>query len=156
MVIQGENQKLSLHQALSLETLFADHLLLIAYEEEEDLVTEKNEIARKNGNQAAHEELMRSPGAPENLHINNNSPFTYKYHNSQKPYIFIDSENTSAEVNMGTITVSLTWKVPLKKIQVYINCHFSQAPRNGTLSKQHWFWPYLQHTIKSMTSTSIL
>ncbi|WZZ47339.1 hypothetical protein YC2023_043598 [Brassica napus] len=150
MVIQGENQKLSLHQALSLETLFADHLLLIAYEghseerlrfsidrwdnpidrsrcyaliEEEDLVTEKNEITRKNGNQAAHEELMRSPGAPENLHINNNSPFTYKYHNSQKPYVIIDSENTSAEVNMGT-TVSLTWKVPLKKFKSTLTATF--------------------------------
>lgn len=44
----------------SLETLLADHLLLIAYEEEEGLVTEKkNEITRKNGNEAAHEELMR-------------------------------------------------------------------------------------------------
>ncbi|KAJ4880702.1 Uncharacterized protein Rs2_37757 [Raphanus sativus] len=33
MVIQGENQKLSLHQAFSLETLLADHLLLIAYKD---------------------------------------------------------------------------------------------------------------------------
>lgn len=33
MVIQGENQKLSLHQALRPKTLLADYFLLIAYEE---------------------------------------------------------------------------------------------------------------------------
>ncbi|KAF3584873.1 hypothetical protein F2Q69_00027675 [Brassica cretica] len=70
MVIQGENQKLSLHQALSLETLFADHLLLIAYEDRRGgSCYRKNEIARKNGNQAAHEELMRSPAVDDDGYL---------------------------------------------------------------------------------------
>ncbi|WZZ08703.1 hypothetical protein YC2023_094624 [Brassica napus] len=34
--------------------------------EKEGLVTEKNEINQKNGNQDAHEELMRSPAVLEN------------------------------------------------------------------------------------------
>lgn len=60
MVIQGENQKLSLHQAFSLETLLADHLLLIAYEDRRGgSGYRKNEITQKNGNEAAHEEFMR-------------------------------------------------------------------------------------------------
>ncbi|KAF2590833.1 hypothetical protein F2Q70_00038995 [Brassica cretica] len=62
-----ESETESSSKALSLETLLADHLLLIAYEDRRGGSGYiKNEINQKNGNQDAHEELMRSPAVLEN------------------------------------------------------------------------------------------
>ncbi|KAJ4895611.1 hypothetical protein Rs2_22405 [Raphanus sativus] len=80
MVIQGENQKLSLHQALSLETLLADHLLLIDFLADHLLLIayedrrggsgyRKNEITRKTpldpspSAPASDEKLFRTSGS---------------------------------------------------------------------------------------------